>query len=361
MLARARKAFEAQFREAFPQGEVHLVDPPWELSQLCQELQTPSLFANERLFLVPHAEPYFALPPKASQVLLATLKAPFSGVLWVGFFAELPEAPVGPLAEGLAGLGELQHVSLPPPPKPWEDVTLSKEQKALLLQLVAEEAPELLAHQDVLDVLLETHGFSPRQLLQAAKNIVASQDLSPEAARRSAGRQTLPASELEKALQGGDWPQVAYHLAQLAEGAVLTTFRGSEASGRKAAELAAGLLARACLAALALRLLAEKAGLEKELDPAKVSQAFWYPREFKPRLYPKLLAVAQEMPELGLGERSPWSLQASFRLAAYFSSRKLAAGVGDLLRFGALRAEGLEPWAPVVWAYASLFAASKSS
>lgn len=359
-MEKARKAFESQFCQAFPEGEVHLVDPPWELSQFCQELQTPSLFASERLFLVPHAEAYFALPPKASQVLLATLKAPFSGVLWVGLFAELPEAPAGPLAEGLASLGEVEHLSLPAPPKPWEDVRLSQEQKALLRNLLAEEAPELLAHQDVLDVLLETHGFSPRQLVQAARDLLASQELSPEAARRSAGRQTLSASELEKALQSGDWPQAAYHLAQLAEGAVLTTFRGSEASGRRAADLAAGLLARACLAALTVRLLAEKAGLAKELDTARVSQPSWYPREFKPRMYPRLLALAQEMPELGLADRSPWSLQASFRLAARFSSQKLVAAVADLLRFGALRAEGLEPWAPVVAAYASLFAACKS-
>lgn len=360
-MEKARKAFTAQFREAFPEGEVHLVDPPWELPQLCQELQTPSLFANERLFLVPHAETYFALPPKASGVLLATLKTPPAGVLWVGLFAELPEAPAGPLAEGLALLGELEHLSLPPPPKPWEDVRLSQEQKALLRELLAEEAPEILAHQDVLDVLLETHGFSPRQLVQAARDLLASQDLSPEAARRTSGREILAASELEKALQSGDWPQVAYYLAQLAEGAVLTTFRGNEASGRKAADLAAGLCTRACLAALVVRLLAEKAGLAKELDPTRVSQASWYPREFKPRIYPRLLAVACDMPELGLGERSPWSLQASFRLAARFSSTKLAATVADLLQFGALRAEGLEPWAPVVVAYASLFAASKSS
>ncbi|KDA55037.1 hypothetical protein EG19_04370 [Thermoanaerobaculum aquaticum] len=340
---------------------MQLVDPPWELAHLCQELQTPSLFAGERLFLIPHAEAYFALPPKAVEGLLATLKTSPAGVLWVGLFAELPEAPSGPLAEGLASLGEVEHLSLPPAPKPWEEVRLSQEQKALLRELLAEEAPELLAHQDVLDVLFETHGFSPRQLVQAAKDLLASQELSPEAARRSAGRQTLTASELEKALQDGKWPQVAYHLAQLAEGAVLSTFRGTETSGRKAADLVAGLLTRACLSALTVRVLAEEAGLARELDPARVSQASWYPREFKPRIYPKFLAKAQEMPELGLADRSPWSLQASFRLAARFSSKKLATVVADLLRFGALRAEGLEPWAPVVLAYASLFAASNSS
>lgn len=337
------------------------MDPPWELSQLCQELQTPSLFASERLFLVPHAEAYFALPPKVSQGLLATLQGPFSGVLWLGLFAELSEAPKGPWAESLASLGELEHLSLPPPPKPWEDVRLSQEQRALLRKLLTEEAPELLAHQDVLDVLLETHGFSPRQLVQAAKDLLASQELSPEAARRSAGRQALSASELEKALQGDDWSLLAYRLAQLAEGAVLTTFRGGEVSGRKAAELAAGLCSRACLAALTVRLLAEKAGLAKELNPAKVSQASWYPREFRPRIYPKLLAASQDMPELGFADRSPWSLQASFHLAASFPSGKLVAALAELLRLGALRTEGLDPWAPVVAAYASLFADSKSS
>lgn len=360
-MERARRAFEAEFREAFPQGEVHLVDPPWEISRLCQEMQTPSLFAGERLFLLPHAESSFALPPRDVEALLSVLKAPPPGVLWVGLFAELPEPPKGPLAEGLAGSAEAEHLALPPPPKPWEEVRLSQEQRSLLRQLLAEEVPEVLAHQDVLDVLLETHGFSPRQLVQAARNLAASQELSPEAARKTVAREAVAAGDLERALEGSDWPKVAFYLAQLAEGAVLETFRGEQASGRRAADLVAGLLSRTCLAALAVRLLAERAGLARELDPARVSQPSWYPREFKPRIYPRLMAAAQEMPELGLGERSPWSLQASFRLAARFEAPRLAQALVDLLRFGALRAENGDPWAPVTLAYASLLAASRSS
>lgn len=337
------------------------MDPPWDVGQLCQELETPSLFAGERLFLLPHAESTLALPPRAVEALVAVLKAPPPGVLWVGLFAELPEPPKGPLAEGFAGLAEMEHLSLPPPPKPWEEVRLSQEQKKLLRQLLAEEVPEVLAHEDVLDVLFETHGFSPRQLVQAARDLVASQELSPEAARRTAGREAVAAGELERALEGGDWARVALCLGQLAEGAVLETFRGELASGRRAADLAAGFLSRACLAALTVRLLAERAGLARELDRTRVEQPSWYPREFKPRIYPRLVAAAEEMPELGLAERSPWSLQASFRLAARFTAPRLARAVADLLRFGALRAESGDPWAPVTLAYASLLAASKSS
>uniref|UniRef100_A0A7V1ZIU2 Uncharacterized protein n=1 Tax=Thermoanaerobaculum aquaticum TaxID=1312852 RepID=A0A7V1ZIU2_9BACT len=210
--------------------------------------------------------------------------------------------------------------------------------------------------------------------LEEAELLLAGFEELPEAAHALAalhlarGELAMAAALLHRRLNrvGGDGVLAAPFLGllvdvQLAEGAVLSTFRGTETSGRKAADLVAGLLTRACLSALTVRVLAEEAGLARELDPARVSQASWYPREFKPRIYPKLLAKAQEMPELGLADRSPWSLQASFRLAASFSTKKLATAVADLLRFGALRAEGLEPWAPVVLAYASLFAASNSS
>ncbi|MGC8915869.1 MAG: hypothetical protein ACP5NF_02675 [Thermoanaerobaculum sp.] len=361
LLEKARKAFQAEFQRLFPQGEMVVADPPWEVGRLCQEVQTPSLFAAERLILVPAASAYFALPPKACQALGAALKDPAPGVLWVGLFAELTEAPRGPLAAELEDLGEWDHLALPPPPKPWEDVKLSREQKSLLKELLAQEVPQLAEHEDVLDVLLETHGFSPRTLCQAAQGLVASQELTPEAARRTGGRPTLAFGDLEKALQQGDWPKIASALGQLAEGATLATFRGEEASGRRASDLVAGFLARACLQALTVRLLAERAGLAGELSPQKVAHPAWYPREFKPRIYPKLLAAAQETPELGLAERSPWSLHVSFRLAARFPKERLVAALGTLLRSGALRAEAADPWAAVVLSYGSFLAASKSS
>lgn len=337
------------------------VDPPWELSRLCRELATPSLFADQRLFVLPHAESYFALPPKDLEQLAAVFRNPPDGVLWLGLFAQLPDPPGSPLAEVLAPVAELEHLPTPPPPKPWEGVRLSADQRSLLQQLLAEEVPEVLDHQDVVAALLETHGFSPRQLVQAARSLAAAEDLSPETARRTGGREAVAAGDLERAVETGDWPKLATVLVQLAAGAALESFRGEQATGRRAADLAAGVLCRACLTALAVRLVAEKAGLARELDPAKVSQPSWYPREFKPRMYPKLMAVLQTMPELGLHERSPWSLQASFRLAARFEAPKLARTVANLVRLGALRGEGLDPWAPVVLAYASFLASSRSS
>jgi hypothetical protein len=356
-LERARKSLEAEFFQAFPQGELVLCDPPPAPKAFLQELQTPSLFAQERLFLVPQAQPLLA--QEEGQGLWEGLPQRVGGIVWVGLFAQLDQEPQGFWAS-LPWLERL-HFALPAAPKPWEELRLSPEQRGLLLQLLQEEVPEILAHGQVVEALLESHGFAPRELVQAAKGLVATGELSPEGARQTVGQAVVLATDLDKALQGASWPALARALAQLATGASLEGFRGEVASGRRAADLVAALFARACLSALTLRLVAEKAGLGQELSPAKVSRPSWYPREFKPRLLPALLKAAEDFPELGLGERSPWALQAAFRVAASFSAEQLVAALAALLRYGGLRAETSEPWGPLVLAYSSLFALSKSS
>lgn len=229
-----------------------------------------------------------------------------------------------------------------------------------MASLLLQEIPELRAHQDVVDVLLEIHGSSPRLLLQAARSLVASQNLSPEAARQSSAREQVPAAAVEQALQAGQWPVLAGILGKLAVGAWLEGFRGELAFGRRAADVMASLLARACFQALTLRILAERAGFGGELSPARVAQPWWYPKVFKAKIFPSLLAAAESMPELKLAERSPWALQASFRVAAHFSAERLLQALVVLLESGAFRSETGDPWAPVTLAYASLFATSRS-
>jgi len=334
-----------------------VLDPPPPFPAFLQELQTPSLFATERLLLVPDAKPYLALS-EPERRLLEALPDAAPGVVWAGLFALASEPPGAPWRE-LPWL-EATHLAVPPPPKPWEELRLSREQRQLLLQLLAAEVPEVMAHAEVVEALLAAHGFSPRQLVQAARGLVASGELSAAAARQTVGRETVALGELERPLAAGELEGAAYSLARLAAGASLESFRGEVASGRRAADVVAGVLARTCLAALTLRLLAQRAGLSRELSPAKVADPSWYPREFKPRILPALLRAAEASPELALADRSPWALQASFRVAAQFSTEKLLKALTTLLRAGGLRAEGGEPWAPVVLAYASLFAASRS-
>lgn len=323
-----------------------------------QEVQTPSLFAGERLLLVPDAKPYLTINEAQGQ-FLQKVPETAPGVVWVGLFALSAEPPGAPWQD-LPWL-EARHLAVPPPPKPWEEVRVSQGQRQLLLELLAAEAPAVLPHADVVEALVAAHGFSPRQLVQAAKGLVAGGDLSVEAAQQTVGRETVAAGELEKALQGRSLELVAQSLARLAAGASLENFRGEVASGRRAADSVAGMLARSCVAALTVRLLAEQAGMARELAPAKVAQPSWYPREFKPRILPALLRAAEANPELALADRSPWALQASFRVAAQFPRERLLHCLAALLRLGGLRAESGEPWAPVVMAYLSLFASSKSA
>lgn len=326
--------------------------PPW--LGLLQEVQTPSLFASERLLLVPEAGTYLNSGAPGLERLPESAAAP----VWVGLFA-LRDDPPGSNWASLPWV-EARHLPLPPPPKPWEEVLLSREQRQLLLQVLAEDAPEILPHSEVVEALLDAHGFSPRQLVQAARGLLASGELTAQQARHTAGRESLPASQLDRALQAGDGLALASSLAKLAWGASLEDFRGELASGRRAAELVGGVLARACWLALAVRLMAEEAGLAQELAPKKVAEPSWYPRVFKPRLYPALIKAAEGRPEMGLAERSAWALQAAFRVAARFPAQTLVAALAALVRFGGLRASGAEPWSPLLLAYASLFQASRS-
>lgn len=339
---------------------MRILDPSPTPFGLLQELQTPSLFAQQRLILLPNAEALLAADPEEVQGFAEPPSLSPQEVLWVGVFAEKAEPPRGPFLEAVSSWAEIIHFPLPPPPKPWEGVGLSREQREFMASLLLQEIPELCAHQDVVDVLLETHGSSPRLLLQAARSLVASRELTPEAARQSSARETVPAGSVEQALQAARWPLLAGMLAKLAGGAWLEGFRGELALGRRAADVMASLLARACFQALTLRILAERAGFGSELSPARVAQPWWYPKVFKAKIFPALLATAESMPELKLAERSPWALQASFRVAAHFSAERLLQTLVVLLDFGAFRSETGDPWASVTLAYASLFAPSSS-
>lgn len=359
-LERARRALEEEFLRAFPGGEVTILDPAPTPFALFQELQAPSLFAQQRLILLPHAETLLAADSEQFQGFAEPPSLSPGEALWVGVFAERAEPPRAPFVDAISSWAEVTHFPLPPPPKPWEGVRLSREQREFLASLLLQEIPELRAHQDVVDVLLEIHGSSPRLLLQAARSLVASQDLSPEAVRQSSAREQVPAAAVEQALQAGQWPVLAGILGKLAVGAWLEGFRGELGFGRRAADVMASLLARACFQALTLRILAERAGFGAELSPAQVAQPWWYPKVFKAKIFPALLVAAESMPELKLAERSPWALQASFRVAAHFSAERLLQVLVMLLESGAFRSETGDPWAPVTLAYASLFAASRS-
>lgn len=359
-LERARRAFEEEFFQAFPGGEVAVLDPCPTPFGLLQELQTPSLFAQQRLILLPKAEALLAAGPEEVRGFAELPPLSPGEALWVGVFAEKPEPPQGAFVKVVSSWAELTHFPLPPPPKPWEAVRFSREQREFMASLLLQELPQLKAHQDVVDVLLETHGFSPRLLLQAARGLVASQDLTPEAARQSSAREEVAAASVEQALQNAHWRLLAEMLGKLGGGAWLAGFRRELGFGRRAADLMASLLARACFQALSLRILAEQAGLGPELSPARVAQPWWYPRIFKGKILPVLLAAAASAPELQLAERSPWALQASFRVAAHFSSERLLQTLVVLLEFGAFRSETGDAWAPVTLAYASLFVPSRS-
>jgi len=307
------------------------------VGRLVQELASPSLFAPERLLVVVSAIPYLkkgnAGEGEALGQALASL--PLRDVTLL-LTAVTERAPEGPLAEAVLGCGEVRFLALPEKPKPWDEGRVSREQRPVLASLVARVAPGLADQHEVIDALIEAHGFRPRELAKAAERLLLAGEVSAEAVREQAGAGECTLRDLEEALLRRDAKRLVRLTGTLAVGGVLTDWWGEAVAPERGAMVLASTFGRLLRQALAVRAHAVRTGLESELDPQRCAGEGWYNRTFKPKLYPRLLADVEATPGSPAAGRTPWQLHRSFRLAAAYSEAEL---VEALARLAGSRAE----------------------
>jgi len=336
-----RRAVETAWRAANPDGEVVPFAPAPPPAHLVRELASPSLFASERLLVVPDAAAYFATGRRAEAEDLAKglTSLPFSGV-WLLLGVVSAAAPKGALAEVAAARGEARFLALPEAPKPWDEVRVSTAQRRSLASLVARVAPALEGNDEVVDALCEVYGFRPRELAQAAERLALAGAATAAAVRAQAGAGERQLRELDDALQRRDPARFAVFVGALEAGATLTDWRGDAVAPDGFGRVLASTVGRLLRQALAVRGHASRAGLAAELDPDRCSGKDWYPRVFRPRIHERLARDIEATPNSPVQEMTPWQLHRAFRLAAVYRDDELITGLARLAGAQVERARG---------------------
>jgi hypothetical protein len=341
LLELERRDVEAEWRSAHPDGEVAILDPAPTPSRLVQELVSPSLFAPMRLIVVPNAADYLQAPTK-DEVQPLTTAVGSLGLAGVSLLlaATADTAPVGALVDAIEGRGEVRWLPLPAEPKPWDDVELTAAQQEVLRSLLRREAAQVLDFPDVVEALLAAYGFQPRELVQAARSLLASGAPTVEEVSVQVGAGEKRLRDLEEALSCRDVAGTTDFFAVLAAGGRLVGFRGETVEADRQGSTVAGMLGRLLRQALAVRGHARRAGIASELDPRRCGARDWYQRTFKRRIHTHLAEEIGAVEGSPVGGLSPWQLHKVFRLAAHYEDAVLLDALAELAGSGAERDRG---------------------
>lgn len=324
-----------------PQGETAVLDPAPPPPRLAAELLNRSLFAPQRLVVVPDASAYFSTRGDErgwGDALAGALAGIPAGDATLVLAAVLKDEPKGALGDVLRGCGGMRFLPVPAAPKPWEDVVVSDAQRAVLRRVVARVAPAVAASRDTVDALCDAYGFKVRDLALAAERLATGGDITPEAARALAGVGECSLQKLETALIERDREAVAQLLGRLASGGVLVDWWGEAVDAGGVGPVLTGMLNRTGRLALAMRCHARRCDLAAELDPGRCAAQYWYGGTYKKRLHDVLVADAAAAGDSPIAGMSPWTAHRAFRLAAAYEEHELVAMLSGLSRCGAERA-----------------------
>ncbi len=318
-----------------PGGEVRRLDSA-AMEQLGGELLCASLFAPQRLVVVRDASGVVEGRPReraAAEALVALLGCSWDRETSLLLCAPVKSEPKGPLADYVRAHGTLAWMPLPAPPRPWEDVRLSAEQRRTLETLLQRTAPKILAHRALVAVLMDHLGFKPRQLVQTAERLLLAGQLDAEQVRAELGPGERSIDEMEKALLDRDGRRLARFLAALSSGGELVNWRGERIAPGGVAPVLSQWLNRLLRSALAMREHARACGVAGDLDGKRCSEARWYSAVFQKRIHPLLEREIATGRGSELADASVWQRHRAFRLAAAYSDERLRRALAALSRF----------------------------
>lgn len=318
-----------------PAGEVQRLDTA-AMEQLSSELSSASLFAPERLVVVRDASAVLEGKDRggtAAEALVAFLGSSWDRHTSLLLCAPAKSEPRGPLADYVRSHGTLTWMPLPAPPKPWEDVRLSPEQRRTLKTLLQRTVPAILSHRAVVAVLLDHLGFKPRKLVQTAERLLLAGQLDAEQVRAELGPAEHSIDEMEKALLDRDGPRMARFLAALSCGGELVNWRGERIAPGGVAPVLSQWLNRLLRSALAMREHARAGGVAEELDGQRCAEPRWYSAVFQKRIHPLLEREIASRSDSELAEASVWQRHRVFRLAARYSDAQLRCALATLSRY----------------------------
>lgn len=314
--------------------------------KVATELVSPSLFAAERVLVVADARRWFGAPRPAGapadnneapdcRPLVEVLSSGVPDGVGLVMGAWCGRRPGGALVDAFGTAGTFDWVALPPPPKPWEDTLLSREQEQLLGALLERAAAGVTFGPGARRLLLERLGFAPRLLVQEVRKLAgaAGNGAVDEALVRSLTFPRERSLEVvrDAVIERRPGPLMDL-IAAAAAGAPVNDWQGRRVDGQGVSVIVHSQVSRLLLQMLYLRRLVAGLGGTDEMTPERTAAKGWYARRFKSKLAPGLLAALADdapSPLVPSSKRppSPFTLGAVFAGAGRYSDDELAAAV----------------------------------
>ena len=321
---------------------------------VAMELVSPSLFAAERVLVVPEAREWLgaAAPPgfkatKASppdvQPLVHVLDEGLPEGMGLVIGAWCGRKPGGELVEVMGNAGSCDWIPVPPPPKPWEDAVLSGEQRKVLEAVLLRAADGVAFGPRATRLLLERLGFAPRLLVQEVRKLTGAAGDS-EVDEALVRRLTFPRERslevVRDAVLARKLEPLLDLVAAAGSGAPINDWQGQRVEPARLGPTLFGQVTNLQLQLLYLRRVADATGLGPELAPDKTSRQGWYNRRFKNDLAGDLLTRLKEdapspLVRPGAKPPTPFSLGALFSGAGRYSDDELTAALAGASKFEA--------------------------
>jgi hypothetical protein len=334
---------------------------------LAVEIRSPSLFQPSRLLVAPEIRGWLDAPPPpgASRGTSAVDVAPLVSELERG----LPEGvavvlgawcgrrPKGDLVRAIETSGRFEWVPVPPPPKPWEDATLSEEQRRMLRDVLRRAAGDTGFSDGAERLLLERLGFAPRLLVQETGKLVAAVGTGSEVDEDLVRELTFPRERslevVRDAVLGRESGPLLDLLAAADDGLPIVDWRGQRLDPGGLPTVLFPQVAQLLVQLLFLRRAASSAGLIDEMDPGSTSRRDWYRRRFTSEVFPRLIDALEDggPHPLAKGGKPPtqWTAGQLFSAAGRFTDSELidalaAAGEVEARLRGSMPLENLTVW-----------------
>jgi hypothetical protein len=334
------------------------------------ELCSPSLFAPQRVLVVPEVRTWIDIPARRPPDPRAGEKAVVDAAPVVQVMAEgiadgialvmgacCHSKPKGTLVDAVGEAGEFRWKAVPDPPKPWEDAVLSKDQEAMLRSLLAKAAGAVRFTPEAARLLLERLGFAPRMLIQEGRKLAAA-NVDGVVDEELVLALSFPKERSLDVVWDAVFERRAAPILDILvateAGIQVRDRQGRAVTAKAAPQILFSQVASMLQNLLYLRRLAAKHGLLDEMATDKTRDNFWYPRRFKNGLGPKIVDLVKTdspSPLQRAGGKPPtlFALGRLFKGAGRYSDEDLMKALSEIgavetaLR-GDMAAEALSVW-----------------
>ena len=340
------RAVCAEFGDIDPETLSEALTP----EDLSVELCSPSLFAPQRVLVVPEIRTWIDIParrppdPRPAEKA-AVNAAPVVQVLGEGIAdgialvmgAHCHSKPNGALVDAVDAAGGFRWQPVPEPPKPWEDAVLSKEQEAMLRKLLSKVAGDVRFTPEASRLLLERLGFAPRLLVQEGRKLAAANVngmVDEELVLALSFPKERSLDVVWDAVFERQAAPVLDIMAATEAGIQVRDRQGRTVNTKGAQYLLFSQVVSILQNLLYLRRVSEESGLLGEMSPDKTRDNFWYPKRFKNGLGPKLVELLKAdapSPIQRAGKKAPtlFVLGRLFKGAGRYSDEDLVHALAD--------------------------------